>query len=244
MTPHHIICQAKCDNHELLDLIIACFGRSLINSKSYDGSTTLLHAVKNANLKCSKSLIANGANVNLEDASYPCYSSLSSSQHTLSPLIETIKRLQPNSEYSSVVMTDIFDLLLGSGVNVNKPKAFDEQCVKKLIEKGARLDTTDHDDVFTWSEVARMGSVELLKCMLDHGVDKECTDMEGQSLLSYTVLSGEVEAIRYALDLCVTMTSSTPVTDEISCTHCGKSRLLIDIYAENEIKDPHMVACE
>ena len=84
MTPHHIICQAKCDNHELLDLIIACFGRSLINSKSYDGSTALLHAVKNANLKCAKSLIANGANVNLEDASYPCYSSLSSSQHTLS----------------------------------------------------------------------------------------------------------------------------------------------------------------
>ena len=155
----------------------------------------------------------------------------------MSPLIETIKRLQPNSEYSSVVMTDIFDLLLDSGVNVNKPKAieyainqYDEQCVKKLIEKGALLDTTDHDDVYTWAEVACMGSVELLKCMLDHGVDKECTDMEGQSLLSYTVLSTEVEAIRYLLDLGVTMTSSTPVTDEISCTHCGKSRLLIDTY--------------
>ena len=219
--------------------------------------TALLYAVHNANLKCSKSLIANGANVNLEDDSYPDYSNLSLSQQTLSPIVETIRRLQLDSEYSSIVMTDILDLLLESGVDVNKPYSIlkpkpveyaiyqdDVQCVKKLIEKGARLDIINDEGVYIWSEVALMGSVDLLKCMLDHGTGKECTDKDDQSLLSYTVQSGDVETIRYLLDLGVTMTSSTPQTDEISCTHCGKSRLLVDTEAEDSIQEPHIVACD
>ena len=48
MTPHHLICQSNGDNHELLDQIITCFNRTLINSKSHDGSTALLYAVQNA----------------------------------------------------------------------------------------------------------------------------------------------------------------------------------------------------
>ena len=256
MTPHHLICQANCDNAELLGLIIGCFDKTLINSKSQDGSTALLHAVKNANLKCVKSLIANGANANLDDDSYPDYSNLSSSQQTLSPIFETIRRLQPDSEYSSIVMTDIFDLLLDSGYDVNKPCSLlkpkpieyaihhkNVQCVRKLIEKGARFDTIDHENVHIWSKVANMGKVELLKCMWDHGIDKDCTDMGDKSLLWHTVLSAEVQAIKYLLDLGVTMTSSTPGTGEISCTHCRKRRLLIDTKEENQTQEPHMVAC-
>ena len=265
MTPHHLICQSNCDNAELLDLVITCFDGALINNKSHDGSTALLYAVQNANLKCVKSLIANGANVNLEDDTYPNYSNLSSSQQTLSPIVETIRRLQPDSEYSSIVMTDIFDLLLDNGVDVNKPYSpckpkpieyaihlGNVQCIKKLIEKGARLGTIDDEDVYIWSDIALIGSVDLLKCMLDHGIDKDCTDMDGQSLLSYTVLSRNVQAIRYLLDLGVNMTSSAPQTDEILCMHCGKSRQLLetikhvsmDTTEEDRIQEPHMVVCE
>ena len=257
MTPHHLICQSNGDNHELLNLIIAYFGGTLINNESHNGSTALLYAVQNANLKCAKSLIANGANVNLKDDSYAGYSSVSSSQQTLSPIVETIKRLQPNSEYSSIVMTDILDLLLDNGVNVNKPYSLskpkpieyavyqrNDQCVKKLIEKGARLDNFYYRGVNMWSKVARMGSVELLQCLLDHGIDKECTTVKGKSLLSYVVQSGNVEAIRYLLDLGVTVTSSTTRKDEVTCKHCGKTRLLINTTAEKKVQAPYMVACK
>ena len=257
MTPHHLICQSNGDNHELLNLIIAYFGRTLINNESHDGSTALLYAIRNANIKCAKSLIANGANVNVEDDSYAGYSSLSSSQQTLSPIVETIRRLEPNSEYSSIVMTDILDLLLDNGVNVNKPYSRlkpkpieyavhqrNDQCVKKLIEKGARLYNFYYRGVNMWSKVARMGSVELLKCMLDLGINKECTNVKGKSLLSYVVQSGNVEAIRYLLDLGVTVTSCTTRTDEVACKHCGKNRLVIDTTTEKKVQAPYMIACK
>ena len=122
MTPHHLICQSNGDNHELLDLITADSSGTLINNESHDGSTALLYAVRNANLKCAKSLIAKGANVNVENDSYgyPDYLS-SSAPETLSPIIETFRRLEPDSKYSTIVMTDILKLLLDSGVDVNKP---------------------------------------------------------------------------------------------------------------------------
>ena len=252
MTPHHLICQSNGDYHELLDLITADFSGTLINSESHARSTALLYAVKNANIQCVKSLIAKGANVNQEDDCYRYHwrfsSGSSSSQGTLSPIIETIKRLNPHSEYSSIVMTDILDLLLDSGVNVNQPYRgvmpiyyaviyANALCVKKLIKKGAHL------SVDIWPIAARMGSVELLKCMLKHGIDKEDTDIKGRSLFSNVVQGGNVEAIRYLLDLGVTMISCATRVDEISCRHCSKNRLLIDTTAEDKIQDPHMVAC-
>ena len=256
MTPHHLICQSNGDNNELLDLIITCFNGTLINSKCYDGSTVLLYAVKNANLNCAKSLIANGANVNPEDDSYPDDTSLSTSQETLCPIVQTIRRMPSSSEYSSIVMTDILDLLLNSGANVNQQYTpfkrwlieyaimeDNVQCVKKLIEKGARLDSIVYGGVNIWSEIACMGNVELVKCMLDHGVDKDRTYIEGKSLLSYVVLSGNVEVIRYLLNLGVKMTSCTTKAKEITCRYCRKSRLLIDTTAEEKVQDPHMVAC-
>ena len=256
MTPHHLICQSNGDNHELLDLITTDFSETLINNESHDGSTALLYAIRNANIKCVKSLIVKGANVNLECDSYGhIWDFFSSSVETLSPIIETFIRLRPDSEYSTIVMTDILELLLDCGVNVNKPykqllpieyAIYNNNvlCVKTLIEKGARLDTIVQYNVNIWSEVAFMGNVELLKCMLEHGIDKEDRDINGISLLTYVAKSCDIESIRYLLDLGVTMTSCATQSDEISCRHCGKNRLLIDTTAEEKIQDPHMDACK
>ena len=248
MTPHHLICQSNDDNHELLDLIITCFDGKLINSKSHDGFTALLYAVENANIKCAKSLIANGANLNVEDDS-------PSASHRL--IITTIMMMHPDSGYPLTVMTNLLDLLLDNGVNVNYQCGPSKrwlieyaimednvQCVKKLIEKGARLDSIVDGSRHVWSVIACMGNVELVKCMLDHGIDKECTNQEGKSLLSYVVESGNVESIRYLLHLGVTMTSFATRADGITCTHCRKSRLLIDTTAKERVLDPHMIACE
>ena len=117
-------------------------------------------------------------------------------------------------------------------------------CVKKLIEKGARLDKIGNLGVNLWTAMGSMGSVELLKCMFEHGFDKEDKDCKGISLSSYVVKSFNVDAVRYLLDLGVTMTSCTPRANEMSCKHCGKSKLLIDTTAEDKIQDPHIVACQ
>ena len=117
-------------------------------------------------------------------------------------------------------------------------------CVKKLIEKRARLDKIGNLGMNLWTFVARMGSVGLLKCMFEHGFDKEDRDCNGRSLLSYVVKSFNVDAVRYLLDLGVTMTSGTIRANEMSCKHCRKSRLLIDTTAEDKIQDPHIDACQ
>ena len=64
MTPCHVICRSKGDHQELLELMIKELGRTLLNVKDDNESTALMYAVSNTNIKCMKSLIANGADVN------------------------------------------------------------------------------------------------------------------------------------------------------------------------------------
>ena len=61
MTPYHVICRSIGDHKELLELMIKELGRSLLNVKDEDGCTTLMYAVRNANIQCVESLIASGA---------------------------------------------------------------------------------------------------------------------------------------------------------------------------------------
>ena len=256
MTPYHLICQATGDYDELLDMTIKSSERNLLNNKSYDGSTALLYAVNNGNLNCVRSLIANGAEVNLE---YSCCLQCCTNQNslqTLNLITAANKMLKHDSIYPSGIMSDIFDLFLDNGIDVNKSccvlncertpiksaiEIGNVQCVKKLIEKGALLDT------IVWSHIAWMGSVELLKYMLDHGVDKDSTatiyDDTTRSLLSFVVEGKEIEAVHYLLDLGVTMPSYTPAADNIPCKKCGKNRLLIDNMEDFSSEYPFMTAC-
>ena len=112
---------------------------------------------------------------------------------------------------------------------------------EELIEKGALLNIIV-SGLPVWSWIARMGSVELLRYMFDHGIAMNFTTIRGRSVLSFVVQSKEVEAIRYLLDLGVAMTSYTPATYTIACYKCGKNRLFIEEEDHNN-EEPFMIAC-
>ena len=80
-----------------------------------------------------------------------------------------------------------------------------------------------------------MGNVELLKCMIDHGIDKDTADLNGVSLLRHVVTSDNVEAVRYLLDLGVVIPNDTRKVCERQCKRCMKKALIVD---ENQLSRP------
>ena len=114
-TPYHIICKSSGDHHELLDLMIKSSRQTIINIRNYTGHTALSYAVCHANINCLKCLIANGADVNIGNDRH--FGRVQSS-----PLLEAI-RIFCNcyAGHSSANMSDIFDVLLQSGVDMDEP---------------------------------------------------------------------------------------------------------------------------
>ena len=73
-----------------------------------------------------------------------------------------------------------------------------------------------------------MGSVEVVKCMIGHGIDKDFTDPQhGCSLLSWVVSVHSVEAVRYLLDLGVAFPKVAPSSEFKLCQICGTNRLFL-----------------
>ena len=232
MTPYHVICRSPGDHQELLELMIKELGRSLVSAKDDYGCTALMYAVWNANIKCVKCLIANRADVNL-------INDQPNVRHTTrgvtGPLIDSIKLLNPNSPYLYNTMMGIFDVLLESGADVNKPCIYhnrtpimyaaavgDVNCVKKLIQKGAQVKGTDRGGQTVGTLAARAGNVDVLKCLIeDNGIDKNSTDEKGLSILYWAVYSRNIEAVRYLLKQRVTMTSFVPQDCVEACRKCG-----------------------
>ena len=220
-TPYHIICESRGDHHELLDLMIKSSQKTIIDTQDLAGNTALLYAVRCVNINCLKCLIGNEADVNIVNDGICSY------VHERSPrpwtaLMEAIWNL---CFAESAIEVNIFYLLLDSGADVNLP-AFERQyfqlpitlaighckvysIIQKLIEKGACLDVTGYGGK-AWAMIATFGNVELLKCMFNHGIDKDSTDKNGLSILSMAVISKNVDAVRYLLDLGVVIPSSRP----------------------------------
>ena len=193
ITPYHIICRSTDDNSELLDLMIESTGRRFLNTKDSIECTPLMYAVRLGNIKCVRSLIAHGADVNLgnqklKDESFTAASANSYMEMRLvNPLIESIMLLHPDSSsnLSSVNMIDIFDLLLESGADIDTPGCDNRTplmyaaavgstyCFNKLIEKGARHDRADDCDrsVMYWAVVG--GNISTIRYLLHKGVSVE-----------------------------------------------------------------------
>ena len=233
MTPCHLICQSTGDHHELLDWTLKSSDRTLINTKDKSHSyTALLYAVRNANINCVRTLIAKGADVNIIGPHW-CGTD---SNCLVSPIVMVIERLQPAFKQLSSTMTVIFNLLLDNGAYIHKTSNCDKsydyvpicyaihvrnvKYVIKCIKQGAKLNAPDYDINDFWSKAARLGSVNLIKCLLNHGIDKDSTDQHGISLLTRVVESGDVEAVRYLLNLGVTVTTHPPAVKIEPCQKC------------------------
>ena len=210
-------------------------------------------AVENANIDCIKSLLAKGADVTLEADRYQPF--VSGEDKLLNPIIKAIWMTGCGSKYPSVTMSKIFDLLLEAAVersqdHLKKCRAYilcaiitsNNRYINKLIKIGAPLDGLIYGDRYVWVVVAKKGTVELLKSMINRGFDKNSKDQNGLSLLGHVVSTGNVEAIRYLLDLGVTIPSYTPKVREVQCEQCGENRLIIDDDSELQDRDPFKIA--
>ena len=252
-TPYHIICASPGDHHELLDLMIELSQRTIINALDIFSETALVYAVHNANINCVKCLITNGADVYIGHQS-----SLNRSQDVMDlfpTIMDTIWMLSYPSGQSSVIMSDIFDILLDVAVNQNKDYfrsctdyilnalfGGNVNCIKKLINKGIQLDIIANEYQYVWVFVAEKGSKELLECMINRGIDKDSVDRNGFSLLLLVVLSGNTEAVRYLLDIGVAIPTYEPEEFETQCDRCKENRLIINIDYKSKIRDPCMRA--
>ena len=104
-------------------------------------------------------------------------------------------------------------------------------CLKCLIANGADVIGKhmwlEHNYGYVWSLVARLGNVELLKCLFNRGIDKDSTDQVGLSLLWWVVYGGNINAVRYLLDIGVAIFNYAPKVGEIQCELCKKDKLVI-----------------
>ena len=248
VTPYHVICHAIGDHFELLELLIKEFGTSLINARDHRGTTPLMCAVKNANINCLKSLIANGAHVNIT----------TDNRHhrTVSPLINSINNLHLNFRCSYDIMVNIFDILLDSGADVNQPCHRYQRtpmmyaavgglvsCVQKLIQKGADLHLADKLGHTVWTLAAGAGCVDVLQCLLeDGGIDKNSIDCHGFSILRWAVESRNFQTLSYLLNLGVTITTYIPQECVELCKSCGTSIRCYCIRETQRNTDPYMQA--
>ena len=256
-TPFHVICQSPCDHHDILDLMIKEIGPTLLNASDNVERTALMCAVHNANIKCVKTLIANGSAVNGFDKKYVfvnLYELTGALKIVVNPLINSISMLVSTSHCSDVTM-GIFEILLKSGAKVNTPCNLNKRtpvmyaaefgnvnCVKKLIEKGAQLNYTDSSGRTACTLAARTGSVDVLKCLIeDNGMDKNYVDNIDYSLLSWAVLGGNIEAVRYLLNLGVTISTYIPQENIDPCKVCGTIIGYNCVY-ESRPTDPYMIA--
>ena len=259
ITPYHVICGSTGDHHELLSLMITVLGQRLVNAKDYQDCTALMYAVQNVNVKCVEILIASGADVNLMNNKF-IFSTIPNVTDMMiaavSPLIDSINMLHPSSQCSHDIMMDIFDIMLENGADVNQTSyeirytpimyaavVGNVNCVKKLIQKGAKVDCANRDGDLLCTLAARTGNVEMLKCLLeDNGIDKNSVDGEGLSVLRCAVNSRNIEAVRYLLDLGVKIPSYIPQECVASCKDCGTNLSWRDVDYDKRYSDPYMLA--
>ena len=251
-TPCHVICGSPGDHHELLDLMIKSSQRTILDTRDNRGRTALMYAVQNVNINCVKCLLANGTDVNILNTSYQ-YDVTGAPPQKSSAIIEAIRMLGSRIIHikNTSVNEDIFDLLLDKSpfecymsLIIVAAHFRSVYCIKKLIKKGANPCNIGPYQRYVWPMIARIGNVELLKRLFNHGLDKDSRDKDGVSLLWHVVDSGNVEAVRYLLDLGVVIPTYTLDVRESQCEQCKEHTFIIDEnkWLRQESYDPCMNA--
>ena len=251
-TPYHTICLKKGDYDEILEFAIKGLGPSLINAKLKHYGTALMCAIQNANINCVKTLITHGADVNLISDIWYQQELI---EDSVTPLIATINLLNADYLYPDIMMK-IFDVLLDSGADVNQPcrryqrtpimyaaELGNTNCVQKLIRKGACLYTEDKYGRTGWTLGVSTGCVDMLKCLLkDGGIDKNCIDRYGFSVLYRALESRKIQAVQYLLKLGVTITTDIPRECVDLSQFCGTNLQYHLIFCNQLLFDPYMKA--
>ena len=240
-TPYHIICESPGDHHELLDLMIKSSQKITIDKQDSYSINAVTYAVRYSNIKCLKCLLANGTDVNIGDGNIGTCT-----------VVVAMLMLCSTCEYTSVY-EDIFDLLLDKSsieyymytslvIVATSFKSF--YCIKKLIEKGTRLDIIDYMEQDVWSTIAYLGNKELLKCMFNHGINKHSKTQNNLCVLSWVIKSGNVESLRYLLDLGFVIPTTRNDVRETQCEQCKEKTLIVDDGQWNSQmnQDPGMTA--
>ena len=220
-TPYHVICESPGDHHQLLDLIIKSSQRITIDTQDNKKITAMVYAVRYSNIDCLKCLIAHGADGELNWAP----------NLRLCAMSEAIWLLQTDYCYTSV-NEDIFDLLLDKcPIEYYKPLLTFSidfgivYCIKKVIEKGTRHNSIDYSKPNVLAKIVSLENVELLESMFIHCTDN---DSKAHCVLSWVVTSGNVEAVRYLLDLGFVIPTTTEDVRETQCDQCKEKTLIVD----------------
>ena len=242
-TPYHIICESPGDHHQLLDLMMNLSQQTIIDQQDSHKHTAMMYAVKNSNINCLKSLIIKGADVTIGIDVY--LDKFVTYIELWTPIMEAIWKL--SCDHTSRITYDSFELLLDAAVDQNKDhfRSCPDYIICAIVAGNvnvAPLNSIANNGLYIWAMVARKGDVELLKCMFTHGIDKDSIDQNGFSMLCHVVDSGNIEAVRYLLDIRVAIPTYAPEEREVPCEHCEGNTLIIDSDWKQEKRDPCMTA--
>ena len=213
-TPYHVICYATGDYHELLELVIEELGVSLINVEDLHGTTPLLYAIKYVNFKCVERLITNRADVNV--------SGNGEIMSPISRLIENMHYIQYYYSNKFISMMNTFELLLDNGADVNKP------CL------------IFHRTPIMYAAVG--GITKCVQKLIQRGAHLYATDRDGFIILRWAVQGGNIQIVRYLLNLGVTMTTYIPQEHVEPCRVCGTNLLCFSIHETQRLTDLYMQA--
>ena len=231
-TPYHIICQTTGDYYELLDMTITSSGRELVNETDYEGCTAVMRAVQFKNIECLGCLITHGADLNI------------GSNLTCTPLMSPLFRaIFAESVEPSPITRDILNLLLESGVNVNKSSdkfwcspieyAIDKKsidCVEKLVQKKAQF-----EPIPLLFRAERDMRIDILVSLINLGFSKNVTDSLGRNALYHAVCSCDITFIRYLLEAGVTIITTEEQQHRQPCYQEARSRIM-DLHKRNDLR--------
>ena len=187
-TPYHIICRSRGDHHELLDLMIKSLQQTMINTRDSKGRTALLYAVCFANINCLKCLLANRA-----DASIGDYRSFGRVRST--PLLDATRIFcnDCSQHYSSATITAIFDLLLQSGVDVDKPL---EYCTSTPdFEEAICIASPVYFTTFKDRCIVSDRYVYCIKNLINKGARLNSIDRNNRYIWSKVAMMGNIELL-------------------------------------------------